>query len=414
MFAATEQLLRESSLKDVTVARIISRAQLSRANFYHYFASKYDVVAAMVARLLEDLDASEGPIHAKLGLTHRSAMEVDLRHTIDIWSEHSALICAVIEHIHVVPQLAAAWKLMLDRFVSALVEEITHERATGAAPDGAAAEMIATVLVCGYERSFYVGARPYDTRLPDPESAVDSIIHVTLSAVYGELLGGDRRPGRRKSRSSRRHTPATPPAQRPPASPGGGGDSATATTILEGTRALLAEQSMDQLSVAKILEYAKISRATFYFYFENKDDVFLALFRAIADNIVARFMRLTTIDRTDPDQVESVVIHGLDLDPADFGVLRNAIYEWSHRPGLREAYLATIDRIIGIVEATIDSDRAAGLAVAGPPAPQLAAVLVWTIERSIAGSLAGEAHVQDTHAVAALLADIMVTTIYGR
>jgi hypothetical protein len=39
----------------------------------------------------------------------------------------------------------------------------------------------------------------------------------------------------------------------------------------------------------------------------------------------------------------------------------------------------------------IEADRAVGLAVDGPAAPQLAAVLLWTIERSIAGSLAGEA-----------------------
>lgn len=418
VFAATEHLLQETTLEKITVAQIITRAKLSRANFYHYFASKYDVIAAMVLRLVENTENNEGPLHAELGLSHKAAMEEDLRRTVHAWSEHSAFICAVIEHIHVVPQLAAAWDLMINRFVAALVEQIGRGRETSTAADGAPPELIATVLFCGYERTFYVGARAYDTRLPDPTAAVDSLIHMTLNAVYGELASS-RKLRRHGSRSSRKPAPGAPESVVVGTEPltdavRGGGDPKSAAAILRATRTLLEEGSLDQLTVAKILEAAEISRATFYFYFENKDDVFLALFQTIADEIVGRFRRLTTIDRRDTGQIRVLVTHWLDLAPADFAVLRNAIHEWPHRPRLRAAYSAALAQMTDTLEAAIESDRAARLALDGPPAPQLAAVLIWTIERSIAGSLAGEANLADTRAVAAFLAEMLVATIYGR
>ncbi|MFE2998628.1 TetR/AcrR family transcriptional regulator [Nocardia sp. NPDC059246] len=417
VFAATEQLLQESSLRDITVAKILSRAKLSRANFYHYFASKYDVIAAMVARMVEGIDAGEGPLRAELSATRKPVMEADLRHAIDIWSEHSALICAVIEHIHVVPQLAAAWNLMLDRFVSTLVEQINREREADAAPGGAAAEMIATVLVCGYERCFYVGARSYDSRLPDPDAAVDSIIELTFAAIYGDRSQVSRAPRRRKRLPQSRQSAGSETRTAGTGSPApthGGGDPDTMAAILRATSELLGKHSMDQLSVANILERADISRATFYFYFGSKDDVFLALFHAIVDGVVSRFSRLADIDRADPEQIKSVVTHTLDLDPESFGVLRNAVHEWPHRPQLRQAYLATMSQVIGSLETAIESDRAAGLALEGPPAPQLAAAIMWTVERTIAGSLAGEAHLEDTAAIAGFLGDLLIATVYTR
>ena len=38
-------------MQDITVADILAAAGLSRANFYHYFASKYDVLAALVSNI---------------------------------------------------------------------------------------------------------------------------------------------------------------------------------------------------------------------------------------------------------------------------------------------------------------------------------------------------------------------------
>ena len=40
----TIELIKENSFEDITVSKIIKRAQLSRSSFYRYFHDKYDVV----------------------------------------------------------------------------------------------------------------------------------------------------------------------------------------------------------------------------------------------------------------------------------------------------------------------------------------------------------------------------------
>ncbi|SUE28839.1 TetR family transcriptional regulator [Nocardia farcinica] len=410
VFAATEELLHDTSLHDLTVAQIIQQAKLSRANFYHYFASKFDVVVAMVSRLLADTYTAEGPWNSELGRSRQRALDENLQRTIGMWSAHGPLICAVVENMHSHPALGAAWNVMLQRFVSAIAEQVEHERAAGRAPAGAPAETVATVLVCGYERSFYVGQRGLDPRIPNPAAAVAAITELTLAGIFGPSRPTKR--ARKRKKSSPRPMAAVSVPERPaPAAPGG--DANTKAAILRATSELLGEMTLDQLSVAKILDRSKLSRATFYFYFGNKDDAFIELFQFVADRIVQGFVDLADADRTDADSIRGIIHTWLDLDPADLGVLRNAIHEWPRRPELRRRYLDTVATMTATLERIIDSDRAAGLAVEGPPAAEFAAVLMWTIERSIAGSLAGEAHLQDIDDVAGFLGDLLVTAVYG-
>lgn len=409
IFTATEALLSETSLQDITVARILECAKLSRANFYHYFASKYDVIAAMVARLLADTDQGTFATPEQSGRSLREAMRADLPGMIDAWSERAGLIDAVVENMHVVPQLSTAWELMLDRFVDAVARQIDRERERS---DGdVSAAMIAAVLVRGYERTFFVGSRGFDPRLPTPHAAADSLIELASAAVHG-----DQRPMRRAHRKTKSPKVISTPAADLLHAPviGSEPDHPTATAILDATGALLAEHTMDKLSVAVIIERAAISRATFYFYFENKDDVFTALFRRAAAVLTERFGTVLTADRSDPALMRSAVAQWLELEPAHLGVLRSAVHEWPRRPGLREYYLDAMARMTTALEEVIDIDRAAGLAVSGPPAPQLAAVLMWTIERTIAGSLAGESQLSDTASVTSFLGALLVSAVYGR
>lgn len=415
IFAALEELLGESSFQDVTVAQIIKRAKLSRANFYHYFASKYDVLVAMVVKLLGET-YSDGPWEFGEGKSRERAMDASLRRTIDMWTGHGAVVCAAVEHMHSNAALAAAWNQMLERFVTAIAEQITYERERGKAPDnGVAPDLIATVLVCGLERSFYIGTRGLDPRIPDAEAAVESIVEMVFATTYGT-----KRPSSRLRRRVRpKARPTAPVALHRPAvdesvTEDGDADSDMATAILSAMNAVLAERSLDELSVAEVLTAANASRASFYFYFSSKDDAFVALFRAAAEGIASRFELLAEADRSDSSAVEQAIDAWLDYDTETLAVARNAIHEWPRRSEVRELYLATMARMTDALEAIIEADRATGVAIEGPPAPQLAAVLMWTLERSFAGALAGEAHLEATEELTVFLAKLLNAVIYAR
>lgn len=407
--------MAETSFQDVTVAQIIKRAKLSRANFYHYFASKYDVLVAMVARLLDEA-YSHGPWEFGEGKSRERAMDASLRRTIEMWTEHGAVVCAAVEHMHANPALAAAWNQMLERFVTAIAEQISYEREQGKAPAGdSPPDLIARVLVCGLERSFYVGTLGLDPRIPDAQAAVESIVELVFAATYGTKRPASRLRRRVKPKAK---ASSTPIALNRPETGDAGGDVAAepdmAAGILAAMNEVLAERSLDELSVADVLTAANASRASFYFYFSSKDDAFVALFRTASEVIAAGFEALATADRSDPAEVEKVITEWLSYDTETLAVARNAIHEWSRRPELRELYLATITRMTDALEAVIEADRETGIAIEGPPAAQLAAVLMWTFERSFAGAMAGEAHLDDTDALAVFLAHLLNAVVYGR
>ncbi|MBM7367374.1 TetR/AcrR family transcriptional regulator [Gordonia hydrophobica] len=408
VFDATERLLEEIPLQDLTVAQILPVAGVSRANFYHYFASKHDVLVALVARMFEDSYGANAPWSSTPGRDRARQMGSSLASTLEMWSQHGAVIGAVIEHMHSQPAVGAAWQRMFTRFVDTITEQVRYERESGQAPDGAPADMVAALLVGAVERAFYVSTRHLDPRLPAVDDIADSLRALNEAAMYGGRIAEYR-------------ADANPDAEPVPVRPSSltapdtdGLDSETPTAILNAMRELLVDQSLAKLSVAAVLKAAGTSRASFYFYFRSKEDAFVVLFRQAAAGIVAGLQGLVDVDRSDPVALVEQVGQWLDLDGFTGPVIRNAVHAWPRLPELRIEYLAAMDAMESTLEAIIETDRARGLAPDGPPAPQYAATLLWAIERTVAGSLAGEDHLGDLSEVTSLVGAVLYGAIYGR
>ncbi|MCF3939674.1 TetR/AcrR family transcriptional regulator [Gordonia tangerina] len=406
VFDATERLLADTSLQDLTVAQILETAGLSRANFYHYFANKYDVLVALLGRVFDESYGTDAPWYTDPGRDRARRMGSSLEQTLEMWSEHGAVICAVIEHMHSQPSVAAAWQRMFERFVSAVAEQVTFERAEGRAPDGPAAEMLGAMLVGGAERAFYVSSRGLDDRLPAIASVTSSLSAINEAAIYG---------GRTVRRTAKKRVPVTaePRSGRVIPVPEPAADTETAQGILQAMRELLMSSTLAELSVASILKKAGISRASFYFYFRSKEDAFIVLFREAAADIVAGLSGVADVDRKDPSALLAQVGNWLNLDGHAGAIIKNAVHEWPRLPELRVEYLAAMTAMESTLESIIVADRGRGIAPPGPPAGEFTATVLWTIERTIAGSLAGEAHLDDLDAVTAMVGQFLYAAIYG-
>lgn len=406
-FAVTETLLSEKSFQDITVAEIISRTTHSRSSFYHHFDGKVDVLVALAASVLDDAYSGPGLWSVEPGRRRAFAMRASFAPTLRMWSTHGAVIGAVIEQMHTTPPVAHVWRATFDRFVDAVAEQISAERSIATAPSGPPSHMLATVLVCGIERTFYVSSRGLDARLPTAESAVDAIEWLTVTAIYG----GARTPSTASVPKSGIDAPpvmttavAAPQNIAPP--------DTTARTILDALRSLLLESPLDKLSVARIAKAAGVSRSTFYFYFDNKNSAFAALYRGLADSTTTGLRRLRTIDRTDSDQIRRALSDWLRIDHHSVAIMRSALHEWPRRPELRLVYREGMSAMADTLESIITEDRLTGLAPGGPPAAQLTAVLLWTVERSVAGALAGEEHLADLNEVIPCLSKLLTSAIY--
>lgn len=404
VFEATEELLGETTLQELTVAQILQRGGLSRANFYHYFANKHQVLVAMTSRLFDQVYGRDAPWDSSPGRGRARTMGSSLDQTLRLWSVHGPVICAVVEHMHGEPAVARAWQPTYRRFQAAVSEQIEHERVVGRATVGPPADTVAAMLICGVERALYVSSRGLDPRLPTVGDAVESLVALNDIAIYGG------RPAPRVPRDDEHEVNG----QIAPVVVARKVRAETAQSILDALRQLLMTHPLRDVSVARIIECASVSRASFYFYFRSRDDAFAALFQEAAEHMVARLAEIANTRRGDPALVSTALQGWLDLDEMATSVIRNAVHEWPRRPELRTYYLAAIGDLADHLESIIVTDRASGLALAGPPAPQFAATLLWMVERTVAGSLAGEAHLEDFQGVKVMLARLLSAAIYGR
>jgi AcrR family transcriptional regulator len=406
-FAVTEGLLAEKSFQEVTVAEIISRTPHSRSSFYHHFSGKVDVLVALAATVLDDAYRAPGIWDARPGRERAIAMRASFAPTLRMWSDHGDVIGAVVEQMHTTPALSRVWTATFRRFVDALAEQVATEGVKGSAPPGVTPELMATVLVCGIERTLYVSTRGLEPRLPSAHSAVPAIEWLTVTAIYGGA-----QPSHGQSRLPGNEFPASP--GRPPHLITRTQTDSSAVAILDALRSLLLEFGLDRLSVAQISTHAGVSRSTFYFYFDNKNAAFAALYRDLSDSTLAGLQRLWAIDRTDRELLTEVLSDWLRIDQPAIAILRSALHEWPRRPELRLVYQQGMSAMADTLEAIITEDRLAGFAADGPPAPALTATLLWTVERSVAGALAGEEHLEEVDDVIAFLSKLLTSAIYGR
>jgi TetR/AcrR family transcriptional regulator, ethionamide resistance regulator len=193
-------------------------------------------------------------------------------------------------------------------------------------------------------------------------------------------------------------------------------DTAVAESILAATARLLERESFNDISVAQILTEAKISRATFYFYFASKFSVLSALLEQAMNDIfqtVQPFLARSPEDSPTVALQRSIraVTHAWHRHRP---VLQAANHHWHSEPELRKLWLAITERFIAAGAVEIDRERAVGIITSEVPSRTLAATLFWATERVlyIAG-LGVEPNLADEEAAVDVLVTMWRGTLYG-
>jgi AcrR family transcriptional regulator len=186
IFEATERLLVEVPLHDLSVAQIIEEAGVSRATFYFYFSSKFAVVTGLLAQVMEEIYEVVQPFTAREDGT---APEVALRQSLEastaLWAAHRPALRAVTEHWHEFDELRALWLSVVQRFTLAVAAEIDRERKAGIAPPGPDSRQVAAALIWGTERCLYVAGLGVDENIPREQDLVEPLMSLWLGGLYG-------------------------------------------------------------------------------------------------------------------------------------------------------------------------------------------------------------------------------------
>ena len=129
-------------------------------------------------------------------------------------------------------------------------------------------------------------------------------------------------------------------------------DSASAAdSIFAATARLLARQSFAEISVAQILTEAKVSRATFYFYFASKFSVLSGLLERAMDDIFETVQPF--LARSGEDSPTVALQRSIRAVTQAWHrhrpVLQAANHHWNSEPELRDLWLAIAERFIASV-----------------------------------------------------------------
>jgi AcrR family transcriptional regulator len=188
VLAATTDLLRTTSLADLSVAQILVKGGVSRTSFYEHFSSKDDVLVKLVRAVSEEIADQIAPLFDR---GERPIDEV-YREALDTWmhmgARYGPLLVAATEEWPRIPELRSLWFSMLADFSRRLAALINRDRAAGIAPPGADAEPLASSLTWATERAFHIAMSGHDRTLTDVDVIIEPLVQLHVSTIYGRPL----------------------------------------------------------------------------------------------------------------------------------------------------------------------------------------------------------------------------------
>jgi AcrR family transcriptional regulator len=190
---ATERALDRVPVHDLSVALIIAEAGIARATFYAYFASKYQVVAALMDDVMGEMYQLLLPYAERLpGVDPADAIREVLSNSAQLWHRHAVLFRAVHDHRHAVPELGEQWLRVTEQFTDAVAVEIDRDVAAGLAPGHRDTRQLAASLVWSSEHLLYIAGSGLDPSLPSEDAIVPTLVNIWMGSIYATPADGPR------------------------------------------------------------------------------------------------------------------------------------------------------------------------------------------------------------------------------
>jgi TetR/AcrR family transcriptional regulator, ethionamide resistance regulator len=185
---------------------------------------------------------------------------------------------------------------------------------------------------------------------------------------------------------------------------------------MAATERLLKERALNRLSVADIIDAARVSRTSFYAYFPSKTAVIAECLRQVMDQVMVAVRPFHTQASGDTEAAIRLSLRQwVEVCKTHGALLRTVSEEWPHDEELRELWFEMLETVTAGTAKVIRGARAGGQAPEGADARVLAACLLWGYERVLHVALVGDAvGLPDPDAIVEPLAQMMVGGLYGQ
>ncbi|MFC0544075.1 TetR/AcrR family transcriptional regulator [Kutzneria chonburiensis] len=169
--------------------------------------------------------------------------------------------------------------------------------------------------------------------------------------------------------------------------------------LLETAERLLATRPLAEIGIEELARGAGISRSSFYFYFESRQAMLLALLSRVSDELVTQVVECWLQPQAD---MRHTVRQSIELAVRmwdEHGAVLLAAQN-PDAPAEAQEFMADLNgRLVAASEEMIERNRATGAAPAGPPsAHSMATMLVGMTEHTISHNVGalGQAELVDT------------------
>lgn len=183
ILSATRELLRERRFDTLSVADILTAAEVSRASFYFYFPSKQAVLGELVRDAVAQgqraadpwIGGSQDPV---------AALRAGVRDGARLWRDNAGILMAIVESQGSDEGLRALWLEQMDLFTDAAATRIESDPQVRGRLGDMDVRAVAASLTWMGERLYYLaaaGVPPFD----DEEVLVDVLTNAWASILYG-------------------------------------------------------------------------------------------------------------------------------------------------------------------------------------------------------------------------------------
>lgn len=179
-----ERLLAERGLDDVSIEDLATGAGISRPTFYFYFASKDDVLLALLERVIREVQSRVASLPRDFAADPETTWRQSIGAFVDVFAAHRAVAVAVVAARPRNARVHDLWAASMQSWADYTTEVIVDERARGAAPGGIDARDLALSLNLMNERVLSA-TFSRDTPAVEHERALDVLATIWLRSIYG-------------------------------------------------------------------------------------------------------------------------------------------------------------------------------------------------------------------------------------
>lgn len=180
---AAEEFLVHARLRDMTVSALMEPIPVSREAFYKHFSSRYDVVAALLGRFIDEVAGDFGIwLEGHDPVNDVPAMFDAASHS---YFRRAHLLRAVVDAAPLDPDLEAVWRAFIGQFIEATAARIRADQDRGTANPSLDAQLAAAALIHLVER--IITQELATTTPPSREAVADVLTHAMLGMLYPTL-----------------------------------------------------------------------------------------------------------------------------------------------------------------------------------------------------------------------------------